>query len=415
MTAEPLPKSVMRFLPPSGFLHDYVADAYPLTEAPAEGHLIAALVTASALVGKKVRIVEWGHGSLYLNLWAAIVGPSTLARKSTVVGMAERVIRDVEAGLRLPDDTTAAALIDQLDKRDERVWLHSELAMLFAQCEAKFNVGMAQQMATLYDVPAVWEVARKGTKGENPVVSVSRPYVAILGATTTAWFKEHLSEADLLGGLYGRFLYIPILDPGAEGRLLSIPPAADPGRYQGVLDQAKRLYSCTGTMSLADIGEPYDRWYRQHRAALYKLEDRERLGSFWSRLETSCLKLAALYELSLATATPVAASANQEFRIRPEALDLAIALVEHLKARLVRLFREDLPPTPLAAAQQKLIGLVRDADGEMSRRDLQRKAGLAPKSFEIVLSSLVQEERLTLTPEKTAAGQSTIIVRLGDV
>ena len=116
--------------------------------------------------------------------------------------------------------------------------------MLFAQCAAKFNVGMAQQMANLYDVPAVLEVARKGTTGTSQVVRVARPYVAILGATTTAWLKEHLREADLLGGLYGRFLYMPIPDPGATGRLLSIPPAADPCRYQGVLDQRS---SCTAT------------------------------------------------------------------------------------------------------------------------------------------------------------------------
>ena len=36
--AEPLPASVTQLLPPSGFLHDYVADAYPLTEAPAWIH-----------------------------------------------------------------------------------------------------------------------------------------------------------------------------------------------------------------------------------------------------------------------------------------------------------------------------------------------------------------------------------------
>ena len=44
-------------------------------------------------------------------------------------------------------------------------------------------------------------------------------------------------------------------------------------------------------MNLAHVREPYDRWYRQHRAALYKLEDRDRLGSFWSRLKTYCLKI----------------------------------------------------------------------------------------------------------------------------
>ena len=412
--AEPLPESVTRFLPPRGFLHDYVADAYPLTEAPATAHLIAALVVASALVGRKVRIAGWGHGSLYLNLWAAIVGPSRFSRKSTVVGMAERVILDVEAALRLPDDTTAAALIDMLVERDERIWLHNELAMLFAQCEAKWNIGMAQQLATLYDVPAVWEVARKGTASQSQVVSVSRPYVTLLGATTTAWLKEHLSEANVLGGLYGRFLYMPIPDLGADGRLLSIPPAADPTRYQRVLDQAKQLYSYLGTMSLAHVREPYDRWYSSHRAALYTLEDRDRLGSFWGRMETHCLKLAALHQLSLTTATSTV-GADREFFIEPEALDLAIALVDHLKAQLVRLFRVELTATPLAAAQQKLIGIVRTANGEISRRDLQRKAGLAPKSFATVLLSLQQDERLIVNPAKTPAGQQTFIVRLGDV
>ena len=134
--SQTLPRSISDLLPGTGFLRAYVEDAYPLSEASAEAHLLAALVTASALVGKKVRIAPWIRSSLYLVIWAVLVGVSTLARKSTTVGLAEDIIRDVEAALRLPDDTTAAALIDLLVKRDERVWFLSEFGGLIAQCDS---------------------------------------------------------------------------------------------------------------------------------------------------------------------------------------------------------------------------------------------------------------------------------------
>ena len=127
---------------------------------------------------------------------------------------------------------------------------------------------------------------------------------------------------------------------------------------------------------------------------MYKLEDRERLGSFWGRLETYCLKLAALYQLSLTTTTPAAFGANHEFFITPEALDFAIALVEHLKAQLVQLFCEELPATRMGQLQQKFLKIVRNAGGEISRRDLMRRASLSAADFNTVLGSLEADERL---------------------
>jgi hypothetical protein len=58
-TAAMLPRAVSNLLPSAGVLRAYVEDAYPLSEAPAEAHLIAALITASALAGKKLRISPW--------------------------------------------------------------------------------------------------------------------------------------------------------------------------------------------------------------------------------------------------------------------------------------------------------------------------------------------------------------------
>lgn len=410
-----LPKSIANLLPPGGFLREYVEYAYPLTEAPAESHLAAALVTASALVARSVSIFPWvGDSRLHLNIWVALLGGSTLPRKSTTVGISETVIRDVQPDLRLPDDTTAAALVDQLAACSERVWFLSELSTLFAQCDAQVNVGMSQLIAVLFDVPEVWESARRGRakKASKQVTRIARPYVALLGATTTSWLTSHLNETDLLGGLHARFLYFPILDPGPNGRLFPIPPSADAAHYQRLLEQARRLHDYTGTVSLDRIRTPYSAWYCDHRRALYTLDDRERLGSFWGRLETYCLKLAALYQLSLTTVDSGIPATDHVFVIEPEALDLAIALVEFLKRALVRFVRQKLAPNAREAAHQRLLEHVRHAGGRIQRRILQQKVGLSSKDFGAVLQSLTEDGRLEVTPEPTEAGQTAVWVRL---
>ena len=135
---------------------------------------------------------------------------------------------------------------------------------------------------------------------------------------------------------------MPIPDTGADGRLFSIPPAADPDRYARVLDHARRLYAYTGTISLDRIRGRYDRWYRAHHRELQGLDDRDRLGGFWGRLETYVLKIAALHQLALTTSQDGAPPADHVFVLEQDALDASITLVEHLKKSLVRFMRQDL-------------------------------------------------------------------------
>ena len=418
-----LPASIASLLPSRGFIRDYIELNYRLTEAPAETHLAGALVSASALVGKGITL-PWADDLLYLNIWVALVGPSTVSRKTTALrksesivraGESNRLIQDDVHSLILPDDSSAAALIDLLAQNPERVWYLSELGLLFAQCEAKFNVGLKQQLANLYDVPLELASARRGTNKHSDVTRVQRPYLTILGATTTAWLTDHLTESDLLGGLYGRFLFVPIPDAGPDGRRISIPPAVDATRKQRVVEQATHLYGIAGTLDPERIRGQYDRWYRQHGKELHSLEDRDRLGSFWGRLETYCLKLAALHEVSLISADCDGPTATTDvWAISPEALDLAIELVEVLKRGLVQLLQENLHPNKVAAANRKVIDIIRRFGGRATRRDVQRKAGLLPESFKEVIRGLLEDGRLKQEKQTMPSGQTSDILLLGE-
>ena len=419
-----LPEAVNRFVPSSGFLRTYVEYAYPLTEAPVESHIAAGLVMLSALAGRRVTL-PWADDLLYLNVWATLVGPSTLSRKSTTLRKSEHIIRAAEAdrivadtpSRILPDDATGAALSDLLEQNPERVWFLSELALLFAQFGAKHNIGYKQHLANLFDVPPMWEIARRGDRDHSRVARVERPYLAILGATTTAWLKEHFSEGDLLGGLYARFLYFLLPDPGVNGRRISIPPPADVARRTQLVDQAKRLYFLSGTVQLDpdSIRDRYAAWYGDHRREVYQLHKPERLGPFWGRLETYCLKLAGLYQLSaFASIGEVPVSAEPiTISIERDALDYAIALVEHLKVGLAAFVDQELGTSRIEAAQQKMLKIVGTAGGRIAQRDLQRKMSLLPDDFQKVLRGLCEDGRLTKALEQTQSNQTRIWVSVG--
>jgi len=104
-----------------------------------------------------------------------------------------------------------------------------------------------------------------------------------------------------------------------------------------------------GSAATGDTAIVRCRAYRAHGKELYTLHDRDRIGSFWGRLETSMLKLAALHQLGLLAAYQDSNAATEDavIVIDPEALDLAIALVEHLKRGLVVLFGRNWRPAAL--------------------------------------------------------------------
>jgi hypothetical protein len=301
VTSSRLPDSINALLPEDGFVRKFVEYAFPLTDAPPESHIATALGVVSALVGTSVKI-PFGPGILFLNVWMVVIGLSSYARKTTSQRMGDDIVRRVSPDCILPDDTTPQALFGLLVEQPARVLFLSEFAWLLEQLEVKFNAGLKALITDLFDVPPSLERARASRSAGEQITAVNRPYLTILAATTAHWLNGHLNDADLSGGFYARFIYWPAGDK--HGRRIAIPPRLDERIRDDLVVMAQSIAQLEGELALDLIADQYECWHAAHAAEFLTLDDRERLGPFWIRLETYCLKFAALYQLAEGPAVP---------------------------------------------------------------------------------------------------------------
>src|SRR5262245_16161814 len=68
----PLPADLQQLIPPSGYVHDYMNWAYPMTDAPAEYHIAGAMTALSIATGNQM-FIQSGPLKLFANLWHVII------------------------------------------------------------------------------------------------------------------------------------------------------------------------------------------------------------------------------------------------------------------------------------------------------------------------------------------------------
>src|SRR5690606_28183816 len=91
--------------PREGLLARYLDVFGPTTDAPYQYHVFSAFALMASLLGRRVWVRD-GAGKLYPNLFVLLLGPSSLYRKSTCIGIAQDSARSVEGP---PDQRTENA------------------------------------------------------------------------------------------------------------------------------------------------------------------------------------------------------------------------------------------------------------------------------------------------------------------
>lgn len=352
-----------RLTPPPGFLRDYMECMTPLSEAPEQFHLSAALVAVSTAVGKRVyyRII---NQEKYPNIWIALVGSSG-CKKSTAVNTPRRLIKD--AGLEdriFPTQFTPEALINGLSQFPEGAFFWSELGSTMDQWSKKYASDAISLMTDLYDNQPF---SRRLTGG---LISIPGSSISILSGCTHQWLRESVKETDIAKGYYPRFLFVQ-----AQGRskYLALPPAMDQGKYNSLIEHIRRIHESipekyrqeAGFGKVADL---YSAWYEKINIAADRSEDDTRI-SFVQRLTDYAKKISILLELSSHDRDPEITAVE----ISPESMEYSIKLVEWLYANTMKVIRQAVG-SEMSELEDRVLEFIRRAgkDG-VKRRDISHR------------------------------------------
>src|SRR5262249_47457083 len=139
--------------PPGGFLRTFDAFADEQTDAPAVYRPFTALSVLSAVVGRRVTAPWFGHADLVPNVYTCLLGASSFAHKTTMITMAERLIRRVRPERLLPDEFTPEKFLGLLSVSPEAFLGMPEFAGFLARSGRDYNIGTRELFMQIYDCP----------------------------------------------------------------------------------------------------------------------------------------------------------------------------------------------------------------------------------------------------------------------
>src|SRR5262249_44488473 len=158
----------------------------------------------------------------------------------------------------LSEDLTPQSLAKKFNEQSNRIIMPSEFADLMESMEIEFNRGLKQKFTSLFDVPE--EFSKERSSEENSY-RAKYPYTVIMTATAAEWLK--LTEKDLRGGFYARFIFINA--KSKRDRFIARQPAPN-RQLQSRLVHHLRSLSNLGqeiVVDTAQVDRGYEDWQRR--------------------------------------------------------------------------------------------------------------------------------------------------------
>jgi hypothetical protein len=246
-----------------------------------------------------------------------LAGDSSVARKSTSVGLSKRLLKDVDDQRVGPRDYTVEGLLKWMQEKDPGTKKTRNKVTLFAE---EFGADLARMeayagtMATdfcaLYDGESFEKVrAKSGT------LRVERPRVNLFAACAYPLLKRYVRPRDWMGGFLMRFMFV------APSQLRPSYPIAPPFPYADyshcvtalkvLRDDLKHSAGTHSKLRLDQQAEAYFaqvmQQFQQFAVALGPVPQ-----TYQARFGVNVLKLALLYQLDMDPYSFVTALAVQQ-------------------------------------------------------------------------------------------------------
>ena len=382
-------------------IDDYIDWANDVTDAAPEFHEICCTTLLSILTATTLRLPTSRNIAIVPNLWALILGDSTLTRKTTCMNMAMDFVMQIDKDLIISSEATMEGLMTNLALRPKMVsvFYRDEISGFFDSVQRKdYLTGMQETMTQLYDVPRMLKrILKKDT------YVVSEPIFIFFGGGTPDRMFSLITESYYTSGFMARFLVMH-----AEGDLTRFRPTGPPkttnlDKRDALLSTFQALYSMYTTVQIStelhdgqrmlttpDIEVEFtpEMWqrlgemeYQLVDAAQGSPESPKALPTF-SRMAGSVMKLTML--LAAARQEPV------ELKIKAEMTDLinAAYYIQKWGRHSVELMRN----SGAGADENKLLSIYRSIEKRpgVLRSEIMRRHRMNARDMEAVEETLIQ-------------------------
>ena len=183
------------------------------TEPPISYHTWTAVSMIAGALQRKVYL-NWGHDTIYPNMYIVLIGPSGRARKGTAMNIGKDILKDIGISMTSESITREALIRDMKDAVTNfpdattgKVRFHcsltalsEELSVFLGQNDIKFLADLTDW----YDSRDSWTYRTKGS-GTDKIQGVC---FNILGATAPDWLQSILPQEAVGGGFTSRIIFV---------------------------------------------------------------------------------------------------------------------------------------------------------------------------------------------------------------
>jgi hypothetical protein len=200
----------------NGLFKDYMDFGKRVSYSLHEFHFAALLSIVSMTIGRSV-LIQVGMTKVYTNVFAMVVGHTTISGKSVACNMAidkfasaiifEQEFNKTESTNLLRGTISEPALIQSLNDTYNSLWYYDDCAGFFEDA-AGWNAHVLGTLCSLYDgTPIVRTLSKRGKANESYKWECPTPFVSILFNTTNKDIEQVSSARLFSSGFFPRLMW----------------------------------------------------------------------------------------------------------------------------------------------------------------------------------------------------------------
>jgi hypothetical protein len=384
------------------WLRNYVEYSRSITDAPLAFHVAGGLAAMAGAVGSNVWWRGGGGREQWPNLYLLLLAPSGIFRKSTSVDIPMNLLAKASPGSLLDREFTPERFIRNLADQPTSVLKESEFASLLERMKSNYMQGMKQRLTDLFDCQDSYDRTLQGASGgRGERISIVRPALTILAASTLDWLVESLTETDMRSGFMPRFLFFAPTLKEAEpaGGYLAEPDRPLENWLVKTLAQMSGM--ARRQISFAPSRRRIVGWNTDNSAVVEGGQTPDELLGLYSRLGHHLGKIAALLSVS-------DDGIRSEYAVAEDTAERAIALMEWILAGTGRVFEERVVFSKFELQAQKALRFI---GGGIERGALLKKMKCPASELDRLLMTLKDRGEIDEYTEQTAGRPRRMIVR----